>query len=59
MAVGNGRLDGKVAIVTGWAIGNSVLYRVSEQARWITGIVLPVDAGTSAAPSAACNATVP
>ena len=32
---------------------NAVLYLVSEQARWVTGIVLPVDAGTSAAPTAA------
>jgi len=37
---------------TGWDIGNAVLYLVSEQARWVTGIVLPVDAGTSAAPTA-------
>ena len=38
---------------TGWDIGNAVLYLVSEEARWVTGIVLPVDAGTSAAPTAA------
>jgi NAD(P)-dependent dehydrogenase (short-subunit alcohol dehydrogenase family) len=43
---------------TGWDIGNGVLYLVSEQARWVSGIVLPVDAGTSAAPAAAAyNAT--
>lgn len=37
---------------TGWDIGNAVLYLVSEQARWVTGVVLPVDAGTAAAPTA-------
>ena len=29
-----------------------VLYLVSDESRWVTGIVLPVDAGASAAPSA-------
>jgi len=29
-----------------------VLYLVSDEARWVTGIVLPVDAGAAAAPSA-------
>jgi NAD(P)-dependent dehydrogenase (short-subunit alcohol dehydrogenase family) len=33
---------------TGWDIGNAVLYLVSEEARWVTGIVLPVDAGATA-----------
>jgi NAD(P)-dependent dehydrogenase (short-subunit alcohol dehydrogenase family) len=33
---------------TGWDIGNGVLYLVSDEARWVTGIVLPVDAGASA-----------
>ena len=37
---------------SGWDVGNGVLYLVSEDARWVTGIVLPVDAGASAAPSA-------
>ncbi len=37
---------------TGWDIGNAVLYLASDEARWVTGIVLPVDAGASAAPSA-------
>ncbi len=37
---------------TGWDVGNGVLYLVSDEARWVTGIVLPVDAGASAAPSA-------
>jgi NAD(P)-dependent dehydrogenase (short-subunit alcohol dehydrogenase family) len=36
----------------GWDVGNAVLYLVSDEARWVTGIVLPVDAGASAAPSA-------
>jgi NAD(P)-dependent dehydrogenase (short-subunit alcohol dehydrogenase family) len=33
---------------TGWDVGNAVLYLVSEEARWVTGIVLPVDAGATA-----------
>jgi NAD(P)-dependent dehydrogenase (short-subunit alcohol dehydrogenase family) len=37
---------------TGWDVGHGVLYLVSDEARWVTGIVLPVDAGASAAPSA-------
>lgn len=37
---------------SGWDVGNAVLYLASEEARWVTGIVLPVDAGASAAPSA-------
>jgi NAD(P)-dependent dehydrogenase (short-subunit alcohol dehydrogenase family) len=37
---------------TGWDVGNGVLYLVSDEAQWVTGIVLPVDAGASAAPSA-------
>ncbi|MDE2517555.1 MAG: glucose 1-dehydrogenase [Rhodospirillales bacterium] len=37
---------------TGWDIGNGVVYLVSDEARWVTGIVLPIDAGASAAPSA-------
>jgi NAD(P)-dependent dehydrogenase (short-subunit alcohol dehydrogenase family) len=37
---------------TGWDVGNGVLYLVGDEARWVTGIVLPVDAGASAAPSA-------
>jgi NAD(P)-dependent dehydrogenase (short-subunit alcohol dehydrogenase family) len=36
----------------GWDVGNAVLYLASDEARWVTGIVLPVDAGASAAPSA-------
>lgn len=33
---------------TGWDVGNAVVYLASEQARWITGITMPVDAGTTA-----------
>jgi NAD(P)-dependent dehydrogenase (short-subunit alcohol dehydrogenase family) len=36
---------------TGWDVGYGVLYLASDEARWVTGIVLPVDAGASAAPS--------
>jgi len=34
---------------TGWDIGNGVLYLVSDEARWVTGVVLPIDAGATAA----------
>jgi len=33
---------------TGWDVGYGVLYLASDEARWITGIVLPIDAGVSA-----------
>jgi len=33
---------------TGWDTGYAVLYLASDEARWVTGIVLPVDAGASA-----------
>ena len=33
---------------TGWDVGHAVVYLAGAQARWVTGIVLPVDAGTSA-----------
>jgi NAD(P)-dependent dehydrogenase (short-subunit alcohol dehydrogenase family) len=33
---------------TGWDVGYGVLYLASEEARWVTGIVLPIDAGVSA-----------
>ena len=32
---------------TGWDIGYAALFLASEEARWITGVVLPVDAGLS------------
>jgi NAD(P)-dependent dehydrogenase (short-subunit alcohol dehydrogenase family) len=33
---------------TGWDCGAAVLYLASGYARWITGVILPVDAGTTA-----------
>ena len=33
---------------TGWDVGEAVLYLASDAARWVTGVVLPVDAGASA-----------
>lgn len=33
---------------TGWDVGYAVLYLASEAARWVNGVVLPVDAGFSA-----------
>ena len=47
-----GRMDGKIAFVTGAArgqgrsdISNAVLFLSSDEARYITGVALPVDAG--------------
>jgi NAD(P)-dependent dehydrogenase (short-subunit alcohol dehydrogenase family) len=33
---------------SGWDTGAAVLYLVSDNARWMTGVILPVDAGTTA-----------
>lgn len=33
---------------TGWDVGEAVVYLASDAARWVTGIVLPVDAGATA-----------
>jgi NAD(P)-dependent dehydrogenase (short-subunit alcohol dehydrogenase family) len=33
---------------TGWDVGEAVLFLASPRSRWITGIVLPVDAGLTA-----------
>jgi NAD(P)-dependent dehydrogenase (short-subunit alcohol dehydrogenase family) len=33
---------------TAWDVGYAVLYLASDEARWVTGVVLPVDAGLSA-----------
>jgi NAD(P)-dependent dehydrogenase (short-subunit alcohol dehydrogenase family) len=34
---------------SGWDVGYAVLFLASDEARWITGVVLPVDAGATAA----------
>jgi NAD(P)-dependent dehydrogenase (short-subunit alcohol dehydrogenase family) len=36
----------------GWDVGNAIVFLASDEARWITGIVLPVDAGRTAGQSA-------
>ncbi len=33
---------------TGWDVGNAVLYLCSDASTWVTGVVLPVDAGATA-----------
>ncbi|KIM99096.1 hypothetical protein OIDMADRAFT_104937 [Oidiodendron maius Zn] len=33
---------------TGWDVGYSVLFLCSKEAKWITGIIMPVDGGTTA-----------
>jgi NAD(P)-dependent dehydrogenase (short-subunit alcohol dehydrogenase family) len=33
---------------SGWDVGHAVHYLVSDAARWVTGVVFPVDAGTTA-----------
>jgi len=33
---------------TGWDIGNGVVYLCSDMARWVTGVVHPIDAGATA-----------
>ncbi len=33
---------------SGWDVGAGVVYLASHDARWVTGIVLPIDAGTTA-----------
>ena len=37
---------------TGWDVGYAVLYLASDEARWVTGVTLAVDAGTTAATGA-------
>lgn len=32
----------------GWDVGHAIRYLVSDEARWVTGVVFPVDAGTTA-----------
>ncbi len=33
---------------TGWDVGHAVAYLASDEARWVTGVILPVDAGATA-----------
>jgi NAD(P)-dependent dehydrogenase (short-subunit alcohol dehydrogenase family) len=33
---------------SGWDVGHAVAFLASDEAGWITGVVLPVDAGASA-----------
>jgi len=33
---------------TGWDIGYGALFLASDEARWITGITLPIDGGATA-----------
>ena len=46
----NKRLEGKVAIVTGtaWDTAYAALFLASDEARFITAAVLPVDGGQCA-----------
>ena len=34
---------------TAWDIANAALFLASEDARWVTGLIMPVDAGLLAA----------
>jgi len=38
---------------SGWDVGNACLFLASDEARWITGVLLPVDAGATAGSVAA------
>jgi NAD(P)-dependent dehydrogenase (short-subunit alcohol dehydrogenase family) len=40
---------------TGWDVGLAALFLASDEARWITGVVLPVDAGASATQQAGAS----
>ncbi|KAG7451887.1 NAD(P)-binding protein [Guyanagaster necrorhizus] len=44
------RIDQNLMKIEGnaWDVGYAILYLSSKEARWITGVVLPVDAGTTA-----------
>ena len=33
---------------TGWDVGWAAVYLASDEARWVTGVVLPVDGGIAA-----------
>ncbi|KAK5174343.1 uncharacterized protein LTR77_001423 [Saxophila tyrrhenica] len=36
---------------TGWDVGHAILFLSSKEAQWITGLIMPVDAGTTAGKS--------
>ena len=36
---------------SGWDVGGGVLYLASDDARWVTGTILPIDAGATAVSS--------
>ncbi|KAJ7266566.1 hypothetical protein C8J57DRAFT_1328207 [Mycena rebaudengoi] len=40
---------------TGWDVGAAILFLSSREARWITGVILPVDGGTYAGNSASSS----
>jgi NAD(P)-dependent dehydrogenase (short-subunit alcohol dehydrogenase family) len=40
----------------GWDCGAAVRFLASDQARWMTGVILPVDAGATAAISGSSSA---
>jgi NAD(P)-dependent dehydrogenase (short-subunit alcohol dehydrogenase family) len=42
----------------GWDAGLAVRFLASDEARWITGTMLPVDAGYSAAPGGGSGSNV-
>ena len=42
---------------TGWDVGHAVVYLVSDAARWVTGVILPVDAGATAGESTSPSPT--
>jgi NAD(P)-dependent dehydrogenase (short-subunit alcohol dehydrogenase family) len=45
---------------SGWDVGHAVAYLASDEARWVTGVILPVDAGATAGTlSPALKADVP
>jgi NAD(P)-dependent dehydrogenase (short-subunit alcohol dehydrogenase family) len=30
---------------TGWDVGHAAVYLASDEARWVTGVMLPIDGG--------------
>ena len=37
---------------TGWDVGHAAVYLASDEARWVTGVMLPIDGGLHALPHA-------